>query len=80
MAVFTQEDEPFIWTDKSSQTDESSDVKTGRTNFQVRRLNLSVSLSVCEDDFLKTICPSIRTSRPKSEQQMADLNIFGEWN
>ena len=26
-----------------------------------------VCLSVCEDDFLKTICPSRRTSRPKSD-------------
>ena len=34
MAVFTLEDEQIVWTDKSSQTDKSSDVKTGRTNFQ----------------------------------------------
>ena len=34
MAVFTLEDEQIDWTDKSSQTDKSSDVKTGRTNFQ----------------------------------------------
>ena len=31
------------------------------------RLNLSVCLSVYEDDFLKTICPSKRTRRPKSD-------------
>ena len=34
MAVFTLEDEQIVWTDKSCQTDKSSDVKTGRTNFQ----------------------------------------------
>ena len=34
MTVFTLEDEQIVWTDKSSQTDKSSDVKTGRTNFQ----------------------------------------------
>ena len=34
MAVFTLEDEQIVWTDKSSQTHKSSDVKTGRTNFQ----------------------------------------------
>ena len=34
MAVFTPEDEQIVWTDKSSQTDKSSDVKTERTNFQ----------------------------------------------
>ena len=60
LAVFTLEDEQIVWTDKSSQTCKLSDVKTGRTN-------LSVCLSVCEDDFLKTICPSRRTSRPKSD-------------
>ena len=34
MTVSTLEDEQIVWTDKSSQTDKSSDVKTGRTNFQ----------------------------------------------
>ena len=34
MAIFTLEDEQIVWTDKSSQTDKSSDVKTGRTNFK----------------------------------------------
>ena len=34
MAVFTLEDEQVVWTDKSSQMSKSSDVKTGRTNFQ----------------------------------------------
>ena len=34
MAVFTLEDEQIVWTDKSSQTHKSSDVKTGQTNFQ----------------------------------------------
>ena len=34
MAVFTLEDEQIVWTEKSSQTDKSSDVKTGRTNCQ----------------------------------------------
>ena len=34
MAVFTLEDEQIVWTDKSSQTHKSSDVKAGRTNFQ----------------------------------------------
>ena len=33
MAVFTLEGEQIIWTDKSSQTNKLSDVKTGRTNF-----------------------------------------------
>ena len=32
MAVFTLEDEQIVWTGKSSQTNNSSDVKTGRTN------------------------------------------------
>ena len=59
--VFTLEDEQIVWTNKSSQTSESSDVKTGRTNFS--RLNLPV----CENDFLKTICLSRRTGRPKSD-------------
>ena len=39
-AAFTLEDEQIVWTDKSSQTDKSSDVATGRTN-----------LSVCKDVF-----------------------------
>ena len=34
LAVFTVEDEQIVWTDKSSQTDKSSDEKTGPTNFQ----------------------------------------------
>ena len=33
LAVFTLEDEQIVWMDKSSQTNKSSDVKTGRTNF-----------------------------------------------
>ena len=33
MAVFTLEDEQIVCTDKSSQPDKPSDVKTGRTNF-----------------------------------------------
>ena len=64
LAVFTLEDEQIVWTDKTSQTDKSPDVKTGRTNFQTIS---SVCLSVCEDDFLKAICPSRTTSRLKSD-------------
>ena len=33
LAVFTLEDKQIVWTDKSSQTNKSSDVKTGRTKF-----------------------------------------------
>ena len=44
LAVLTLEDEQIVWMDKSSQTDKSSDVKMGRTNFrQLRSLNLSIS-------------------------------------
>ena len=57
MAISTLEDEQIVWTDKSS------DVKTGSTNFHTCLL-CRLNLSVCEDDFLKTICPSRRTSRP----------------
>ena len=32
MAVLTLEDKQIVWTDKSSQTNKSSDVKTRRTN------------------------------------------------
>ena len=53
LAVFTLEDEQIVWTDKSSQTDKSSGVKTGRTNFQKTLSSEIVRLlSVCEDDFL----------------------------
>ena len=38
-AVFTLEDEQVVWTDKSSQTNKSSDVKMGRTNFSVNKLS-----------------------------------------
>ena len=34
LVVFTLENEKIVWTDKSSQTDKSRGVKTGRTNFQ----------------------------------------------
>ena len=37
MAVFTLEDEQIVWTDKSSQTKKSSDVKTGWTNFSTNK-------------------------------------------
>ena len=37
MAVFTLEDEQIVWTDKLSQTNKSSDVKTGRTNFSTNK-------------------------------------------
>ena len=37
MAVFTLEDEQIVWSDKSSQTNKSSDVKTGRTNFSTNK-------------------------------------------
>ena len=64
MAVFTLEDEQIVWTDKSSQTHKSSDVKTGRTNFQTTLSSEFVRLFV---RLLKTTCPSTRTSRPKSD-------------
>ena len=35
--VFTLEDEQIVWTDKSSQTNKSSDVKTGRKNFSTNK-------------------------------------------
>ena len=34
LTVFTLEDEQIVWTNKSSQRDKSSDVKTGKTNFK----------------------------------------------
>ena len=37
LAVFTLEDEQIVWTDKSSQTNKSSDVKTRRTNFSTNK-------------------------------------------
>ena len=46
LAVFTLEDEQIVWTDKSSQTDKSSDVKTGRTNFQTTLSSQFVRLFV----------------------------------
>ena len=33
LAVFTLEDKQIVWTDKSSQMNKSSDVKTARPNF-----------------------------------------------
>ena len=66
LSVFTLEDEQIAWTDKWSQIvsdDKSSDVKTGRTNFQTTKICPSVKTG----DFLKTICPSRQTSRPKSD-------------
>ena len=49
MDVFTLEDEQIVWTGKSSQTDKSFDVKTGRTNFQTTFLAEFV------------VCPSVKT-------------------
>ena len=40
MAVFTLEDEQIVWTVKSSQTNKSSDVKTGRTNSTNKSSNI----------------------------------------
>ena len=37
MAVFTLEDEQIVWTDKPAQTNKSSDVKTGQTNFSTNK-------------------------------------------
>ena len=37
LIVFTLEDEQIIWTDKSSETNKSFHVKTGRTNFSARK-------------------------------------------
>ena len=37
MAVFTLEDDQIVWTDKSSQTNESSDVLTRWTNFSMNK-------------------------------------------
>ena len=58
LAVFTQEDEQTVWTDKSSQTNKSSDVQTGRTNFLTNNSSDNWPSG-------KTICPSRRTSRRK---------------
>ena len=52
LAVFTLEDVQIVWTDKSPQTDKSSDVKMGGRNFQMTQC---LNLSVCENDFLKTV-------------------------
>ena len=46
LAVFTLEDQQIVWTDKSSQTDKSSDVKTGRTSFQTTLSSQFVRLFV----------------------------------
>ena len=45
-AVFTLEDKQIIWTDQWSQTDKSSVVKMGRTNFQTTLLSEFVCLFV----------------------------------
>ena len=37
MPVFTLEDEQIVWMDKSSQTNKSSNVKMGRTNFSTNK-------------------------------------------
>ena len=37
LAVFTLEDKQIVWTDKLSQTNELSDVQTGRTNFSTNK-------------------------------------------
>ena len=58
--IFTLEDKQIVCTDKLSQTAKLSDVKTGQTN-----LNLLVWLSICEDNFLKIICPSRQTGQPQ---------------
>ena len=52
MTVFTlvftlfRPDEQIVWADKSSQTDKSSDMKTGRTNFQMTSSSEFVRLFV----------------------------------
>ena len=50
LAVFTLEDEQIVWTDKSFQTNKSSDVQTGRTNFSTNKSS--------------DICPSGKTIFP----------------
>ena len=37
MAVFTLEEEQIVWTDKSFQTNKSSDVQTERTTFSTNK-------------------------------------------
>ena len=70
MAVFTLEDEQIVWTDKSCQTDKSSDVKTGRTNFQTTlssqfvRLFVRLWRRIFEDDLFVQTNKSTKV-RPK---------------
>ena len=52
MAVFTLEDEQIVWTDKSPQTNKSSDVQTGQTNFSTN--TLSHIYRFCPYAFVKT--------------------------
>ena len=62
LVVFTLEDEQNVWTDKSSQTNKSPNVKMGRTNFSTNKLS-----DIWPSG--KTIC----SSRPTSRQQY-DIN------
>ena len=71
--------------DKLSQMDKSSDVKTGRTNFQtVVRVCQSVYLIKLRQ-FSKMICSSTQTSHPKFnlnshlDEQMGNLPVMQEW-
>ena len=51
VAVFTLEDEQIVWIDKLSQTNKSSDVQTGGTNFYTSKSS--------------DICPSRKTIFPR---------------
>ena len=76
MAVFTLEDEQIVWMDKlsqmdkSSKTGKSSNVKTGRTNFQMTlssefdRLFVRLRRRFFEDDLLVQTNKSTKV-RPK---------------
>ena len=59
--LITVEDEQIIWTDKSSQTNKSSDVQTGRANFSTNKQR-----DICPSG--QTICHSRRTSRQQYDK------------
>ena len=67
--IFTLEYEQIVWTGKSSQANESSDVQTGRTNFSTNK-----SSDIWPSG--KTTCPSRRTSRWQCCQTICPSRLF----
>ena len=87
MAVFTLEDEQVVWTDKSSETNKSTSVKTGRANFQTNKSSNFVRLFVrlyrrtnADDLFVQT--NKSTKNRPKftlDEQRRTNIEFVGRW-